>query len=117
MLPQINNEVKSELDEDFVQNQDRQIYSDSFKEWFGDWEKDSEEYTALREAVMDSLGAAAVKEGIKNQNARTAVKSDTEQSGNVQNDDRNNPYKITRDDIKTIQQIGRKSNGRLQEPA
>lgn len=42
MLPQINNEVKSELDEDFVQNQDRQIYSDSFKEWFGDWENDPE---------------------------------------------------------------------------
>lgn len=33
----------------------------------------------------------AVKEGIKNQNARTAVKSDTEQSGNVQDDDRNIP--------------------------
>lgn len=26
----------------FVQNQDRQIYSDSVKEWFGDWEKDPE---------------------------------------------------------------------------
>lgn len=46
--------------------------------------------------------SAAVKEGIKNQNARTAVKSDTEQSGNVQNDDRSIPTISEEDKTKIL---------------
>ena len=38
MLSQQDNDVNS----NYVQTQDRQIYLDNFKEWFGDWENDSE---------------------------------------------------------------------------
>ena len=37
-LSQQDNDVNS----NYVQTQDRQIYLDNFKEWFGDWENDSE---------------------------------------------------------------------------
>ena len=52
------------------------------------------------QSIVDKY-SAAVKEGIKNQNARTAVKSDTEQSGNVQEQGRDNKSSFNKHAVST----------------